>query len=130
MTDISDEAFAALMAESLDEMPQDHMKAVRNVAIVYADEPTEDQREQLRLRHDQTLFGLYEGVPLAHRQGMEAHMPDKITIFKHPIVAASFDQADLKAQIKHTIWHELAHYFGLDHAAIHALEQKPQQRPQ
>lgn len=125
MVDVSDQEFAALMEESLDEMPHEHMRAVRNVAIVYADEPTEDQREQLRLRHDQTLFGLYEGVPLAKRQGAESYVPDKITIFKHPIAAASYDRAELKAHIKHTIWHELAHYFGLDHPAIHQLEQKP-----
>jgi predicted Zn-dependent protease with MMP-like domain len=125
MIDISDEEFAQLMTESLDEMPHEHMQAVRNVAIVYADDPTPDQREQLALRHDQTLFGLYEGVPLAKRLGSETSIPDKITIFKHPIVESSSDRAELKAHIKHTIWHELAHYFGLDHPAIHALEQKP-----
>lgn len=125
MIEISDDAFAALMSQSLDEMPEEHMKAVRNVAIVYADDPTPEQREQLALRHDQTLFGLYEGVPLAKRQGMEGYVPDKITIFKNPIVQASYDRAELKAHIKHTIWHELAHYFGLDHPAIHDLEQKP-----
>lgn len=122
MLDISDEQFAQLIAESMDELPEEHMRAVQNVAITYADEPTEDQRIQLELRHDQSLFGLYEGIPLARRQGMTSYPPDKITIFKHPILHFVSTPAELKAQVKHTLWHEIAHYFGLDHPAIHSIE--------
>lgn len=122
MLDVSDEEFAALIAESMDELPAEHMAAVRNVAIVYADEPTPEQREQLRLRNGESLFGLYEGVPLPQRQGTTPYLPDKITIFKRPILEHVQTIAELKAQIKHTVWHELAHYFGLDHPAIYDLE--------
>jgi predicted Zn-dependent protease with MMP-like domain len=101
------------------------MDAVKNVAIVYADEPTPDQREQLKLRNDQSLFGLYEGVPLTKRGGMTHFGPDKITIFKQPMLLFAETPAQLRALVKHTLWHEIAHYFGLDHPAIHALEQKP-----
>lgn len=111
----------------MDELPEEHMKAVKNVAIVYADEPTPEQRTQLALRDDQSLFGLYEGVPLTQRRGMTHFGPDKITIFKQPIVQHSQNFAALRAQIKHTVWHEIAHYFGLDHDQIHALENKPRQ---
>jgi len=122
MLEISDERFSALIAEVMDELPREHMEAVKNVAIVYADEPTPDQRVQLELRDDQSLFGLYEGVPLAKRGGMTHFPPDKITIFKNPILAYAPDYAALRAQVKHTLWHEIAHYFGLDHSHIHALE--------
>ena len=122
MLEISDEQFSALIAEVMDELPREHMEAVKNVAIVYADEPTPDQRVQLELRDDQSLFGLYEGVPLAKRGGMTHFPPDKITIFKNPILAYAPDHAALRAQVKHTLWHELAHYFGLEHSHIHALE--------
>ena len=125
MLEISDEQFSAIIAEVMDELPREHMDAVKNVAIVYADEPTPEQREQLRLRHDQSLFGLYEGVPLARRQGMTHFPPDKITIFKMPVLSYAQTYAELRAQVKHTVWHEIAHYFGLDHPAIHALENKP-----
>ena len=125
MIEISDEQFSALISEVMAELPKDHMAAVKNVAIVYADEPTPAQREQLRLRNDQSLFGLYEGVPLVKRNGMTNFGPDKITIFKQPMVAYTNTFAELRAQVKHTLWHEIAHYFGLDHPAIHALEQKP-----
>jgi predicted Zn-dependent protease with MMP-like domain len=122
--DISDEQFSALIAEAMDELSPEHLQAVKNVAIVYADEPTDDQRQQLRLHHNQTLFGLYEGVPLSKRQGVTSYPPDKITIFKRPILAYVQSPTELKAQVKRTIWHELAHYFGLDHPAIHELERK------
>jgi predicted Zn-dependent protease with MMP-like domain len=120
---ISDDEFSDLIGQALDEMPADHMKAVQNVAIVYADDPTPEQRIQLQLRHDQTLFGLYEGVPLTARNGaIGSYGPDKITIFKHPITWSVDTIPALKEQIKHTVWHELAHYFGLNHDQIHKLE--------
>lgn len=122
MLQVSDEQFEQLIAQALDELPKEHMNAVKNVAIVYADEPTPVQREQLKLRHDQTLFGLYEGVPLTSRQGVTSYGPDKITIFKWPILQYVSTPAQLKEEIKHTVWHELAHYFGLNHDQIHALE--------
>lgn len=125
MVDISDEQFAALIAEVMDELPREHIKAVKNVAIVYADEPTPEQRMQLRLRHDQSLFGLYEGVPLPQRGGRTNFPPDKITIFKLPMLLATSTYSELRAQVKHTLWHEIAHYFGLDHPAIYKLEGRP-----
>lgn len=124
MLDITDDQFADLIEESMAELPQEHMAAVKNVAIVYADEPTQEQREKLRLGCHETLYGLYEGVPLSQRQGMTALMPDKITIFKNPMLEWAGSVEEVKAEVKHTLWHEIAHYFGLDHEQIHALEQK------
>jgi predicted Zn-dependent protease with MMP-like domain len=122
MIEVSDEQFEQLMSEAMDALPREHMQAVRNVAIVYADDPTPEQREQLRLRHDQTLFGLYEGVPLARRQGVTGYGPDKITIFKNPLCYQAQTLPELKEEIKHTLWHEIAHYFGLNHKRIQELE--------
>jgi predicted Zn-dependent protease with MMP-like domain len=130
MQEISDEQFSAMIAEVMDELPEEHMAAVKNVAIVYADEPTPEQREQLRLRNDQSLFGLYEGVPLARRQGVTTYPPDKITIFKNPMLAYTSSYKELRAQVKHTVWHEIAHYFGLDHPAIYELERKNHSKDQ
>jgi predicted Zn-dependent protease with MMP-like domain len=70
------------------------------------------------------LFGLYEGVPLTRRGGQTHFGPDKITIFKNPALAFARDPAQLRAAVKHTLWHEIAHYFGLNHDQIHKLEQK------
>jgi predicted Zn-dependent protease with MMP-like domain len=124
MLEISDEQFSDLITQVMDELPKEHMAAVKNVAIVYSDEPSPEQRVKLQLRHDQSLFGLYEGVPLARRGGMTNYGPDKITIFKNPMLAYANSYEQLRAQVKHTVWHELAHYFGLDHDQIHKLERK------
>lgn len=122
MFTVSDDQFAELISEALTTLSKDHQAAIQNVAITYADDPTPEQRVQLQLRGDQTLFGLYEGVPLAQRQGMTAYGPDRITIFKNPIQDWADDMPSLKEQIRHTVWHEVAHYFGLNHQQIHELE--------
>jgi predicted Zn-dependent protease with MMP-like domain len=122
MIDISDEEFDRLISEALVSLPGEHVKNIENVAIVMQDWPTEEQRRQLQLRNDQTLFGLYEGLPLSRRQGIQKTLPDKITIFKGPITANAAYESDLKEQIRHTLWHEIGHYYGLDHKRIHELE--------
>src|SRR5688572_12375396 len=124
MIDMNDEQFAAIIAEVMEELPKEHMAAVKNVAIVYEDEPTPAQREELKLQCDDVLFGLYEGVPLTRRNGQTHFGPDKITIFKNPALQFANSVPELKRAVKHTVWHEIAHYFGLNHAQIHKLEQK------
>ncbi len=121
--DISDEHFSAIIAEAMDELPEKYIRALDNVAVVYADDPSSEQRELMKLRNNQTLFGLYQGIPQTSRgMGYNLVLPDKITIFKHPLMYASRDTYDLKANVKHTLWHEIAHHFGLDHERIHELE--------
>lgn len=124
MIPVSDEQFASYIQEALDHIPAEHMKAVRNVAIVYEDEPSAEQRHALQLQCHETLFGLYEGVPLAKRQGVTSYPPDKITIFKGPMERTMDSVPALKEEVRHTVWHEVAHYFGLDHDQIHALERR------
>jgi predicted Zn-dependent protease with MMP-like domain len=120
---VDDNQFADLIDRAFHELPKAHRKAVQNVALVYADEPTPAQRQQLQLACNETLYGLYEGVPLAKRQGVtNQYPPDKITIFKGPLQNDSSSLEDLQAKVHHTLWHEVAHYFGLDHAQIHKLE--------
>jgi predicted Zn-dependent protease with MMP-like domain len=123
MLQISDDEFNDLIDEALAALPGEHVKNIQNIAIVMQDDPTPDQREKLQLREDQTLFGLYEGVPLPQRQGQTPMLPDKITLFKGPLSARATDIGDLKEGIRHTLWHEIGHYYGLDHKRIHELEQ-------
>jgi len=122
---VSDDDFAKLAGEALDSLPEQYIRAMQNVAVVYADEPTPEQRRKLTLRHNQTLFGLYEGVPQVKRGGtFNMILPDKITIFKLPLLAASRGINNLRQNIRHTLWHEIAHHFGLDHDRIYELENK------
>ena len=122
MVTVSDDEFQSLINEALASLPQEHVKRLENVAILYEYEPTPEQRQKFALRNDQTLFGLYEGVPLPERQGVKTLFPDRITIFKNPICQSVQTERELKEQIRHTLWHEIAHYYGLDHSRIHELE--------
>ena len=123
MISVSDEQFNDMIAQSLDELPEEYTSKLNNVLITYEDDPSLEQRTKLNLRCNETLFGLYEGIPLTARgNNYNMVLPDKITIFKNPILQVSYDLDTLKSQVKHTLWHEIAHYFGLDHNRIHEIE--------
>jgi predicted Zn-dependent protease with MMP-like domain len=124
MVNISDNDFEQLINEGIEALPPLYQQHLENVAFLIEDEPTQEQRMQLNLYPNETLFGLYEGVPLPARNGMAKLLPDKITIFKHPALYVSRSKDELEEHIRHTIWHEVAHYYGLDHKRIHELENK------
>ncbi len=125
MLQLNDEQFDALITECMDELPKAYVEKLDNVAITFDDEPTPAQREKLRLRCHQTLYGLYEGVPRTERgAGYNMMLPDKITIFKKPIEHSARNPAELKEQVKNTLWHEIGHHYGLNHDRIHKLEEK------
>jgi len=119
---ISDEQFQELIDKAFDSLPKTHRDRVQNVAILFADEPDLEQRRELNLRHDQTLLGLYQGVPLSARQGRPTLLPDRITLFKLPLLMHAHDLPSLQEAIRHTLWHEIAHYYGLNHDQIRELE--------
>jgi len=125
MQEVSDDLFSALMAECLDELPKEYVEGLDNVLITYEDLPTGEQRKKQKLHANQTLLGLYEGIPLTKRgAGYQFVLPDKITLFKLPISNESSDPKELKSIIKHTLWHEIAHYYGLAHDRIHEIESR------
>ncbi len=119
---IDDKQFEEILAEAIDKIPPKYGEHIQNVAFILEEEPTEDQRRRLNLYPNESLFGLYEGVPLPRRGGATKLLPDKITIFRKPLEDASRSLDELKENVRHTVWHEVAHYFGLDHARIHELE--------
>lgn len=123
MIHVSDDEFEQLINQALASLPGEHVRNIQNIAITWADEPTEEQRVKLELHTYQTLLGLYEGVPLAQRQGIVPVLPDKITLFRLPLCERVSTVADLQEEIRHTLWHEIGHYYGLDHERIAELEQ-------
>lgn len=124
MIDLSREDFEKYLQEAIERIPEPYKARIENVAFILEDEPTPEQRRKLNLYPNETLFGLYEGVPLPQRGGALKLLPDKITIFKNPLLAASGTPQQLRHNLGHTIWHEVAHYFGLDHRRIHQLDSK------
>lgn len=96
---------------ALDELPPHIASALENVAVVVEDENPEDP----------DLLGLYHGVPLPERGDTAGLLPDKISIYRLPLEDSFPDPADLREEIRITVLHELAHYFGLDEEQIAAL---------
>jgi predicted Zn-dependent protease with MMP-like domain len=97
---------------ALDSLPPDIARALVNVAVVVDDEHPEDP----------DLFGLYEGIPLTERgSGGYAELPDRITIYRLPLEDAFPDPKELEEEIRITVLHELAHYFGIDEDRIAEL---------
>lgn len=127
MRELSDEQFDALITRAMDELPQKYILGLENVAIVYADEPTDEQKEKMKIDNHHLLLGLYEGIPLTQRgSGYGFVLPDKITLFKKPILAVTHSDDDLFEQIKRTLWHEIAHFYGLDHDRMDELQARSQ----
>lgn len=121
--DITDEVFDQLISRAMDELPQEYITGLDNVAILYADEPDEHQRQNSRMKEQDLLLGLFEGIPKVNRSAYASFvLPDKITLFKHALLAVSKDEEDFYQNVKRTLWHEIAHYYGLDHDHIYKLE--------
>jgi predicted Zn-dependent protease with MMP-like domain len=89
---------------ALDELPPHLAAALKNVAVVVEEENPEDP----------DLFGLYQGVPLPERADDTGLLPDKISIYRIPLEDCFRDPDELREEIRVTVLHELAHYFGLD----------------
>ena len=85
MIEITDEQFETIVSDAIDAIPEPYAERLNNIAFIVEDEPTLVQRQQLGLHCNQSLFGLYQGVPLPARGGRQPILPDKITIFKKPI---------------------------------------------
>jgi predicted Zn-dependent protease with MMP-like domain len=121
---VSVEQFEKYLSDAIDAIPAPYDDHLENVVFILEEDPTQEQRFRLNLYPGETLFGLYEGLPLPARNGTLKILPDKITIFKNPLLAASRNETDLRNNIGHTVWHEVAHYYGLDHKRIHELDSK------
>lgn len=107
--------FTELVAEAMDGLPDDVRRMLDNVEVTVAAWPAAETLESAGLRPGQLLFGLYQGVPKTKRGSHYGLvLPDKITIFQGPIERVCRTPAAVRAQVRKTVLHELAHHFGLD----------------
>jgi len=122
---MSDEEFEHLVFETIDGLPHEFREKLDNVAVTIADQPTLQQMRQLRLRPWTLLFGLYEGVSLQGRaSNYTSILPDKITIFKQPILSLSQDPDAIKNHVRSVVLHEIAHHFGFSEQRIREVESR------
>lgn len=118
---MEDLEFEKLVHKAVKEIPQEFLEKLENVSIIVEDIPSYYQLQKLRKRGIRGfLLGLYEGVPQTRRgrYGIGGALPDKITIFRRPILAISQNRMHLKEIIKDTVIHEIAHHFGFSEEQI------------
>lgn len=102
------------MARALRRIPARFRKRIENVAIVVEPEPPRPG-----------LLGLYHGVPLTHRSAADGfRMPDQITIYQGPHERMARDRIELEQMVADTVWHEIAHYFGMDEKRVRRAERR------
>jgi predicted Zn-dependent protease with MMP-like domain len=113
--------FGKLVREALASLPEEFARAIENVAVVVEDEPTDEELESVGLDPEQDdLFGLYQGVPLPERGLRYEALPDRIVVYRLPILYACDTREQVVAEVRTTVIHELGHYFGLDDAELPA----------
>ncbi len=110
------EDFERAVVQALEGLPEDLAEAIENVAVTVEDEPTVDDLLGVGLDPEyDTLLGLYQGVPLPERgpstYGLD--LPDRIVVYRLPLLEHCRDRRELLAEIRATVIHELGHYFGL-----------------
>jgi predicted Zn-dependent protease with MMP-like domain len=117
--EVSEERFESMVADALDEIPDELAAQLQNVAVMVQDWPTPAQLAGRR----GTLLGLYEGIDLPRRSplGYTGVMPDRITIFRGPLCARARDEGELAQQVRVTVLHEVGHYFGLSERRLREL---------
>ncbi len=113
--EFSHEEFKRLIEKALATLPEEFQSYLENVAVVIEDEPPDDMPD---------VIGLYEGVPLVGRSMDNIILPDCITLYKGPIGRACRTRAEIEAEVRVTVLHEIGHFFGLEEGQLEHLEVK------
>jgi predicted Zn-dependent protease with MMP-like domain len=107
-------AFERLVDRAIASIPRPFSDALTEVAILIEDEPTIDQLDDNDIGEDETMYGLYEGVPRTAYAADWAISPNRITLFRYPLEDDYADPLELEDEVRRTVVHELAHHLGID----------------
>ena len=117
--DTDDDALEDLVFDALDGLPAAFRDQLGSVAIVIEQEPTAEQLASVGARG---LYGLYQGIPRTSYAAENAAVPSKITLFRGPLMRASRTPEALAEHVAETVYHEIAHHFGISDARLHELQ--------
>jgi predicted Zn-dependent protease with MMP-like domain len=116
---LSRREFVALVRQAYRRLPPNIQRALDNVDVSVEERPAPEELELLE--EEGTLFGLYTGVPLTEREGMGPVLPDRIVIYRQPIMQSCSTAEEVIEEIRITLWHEVGHYLGISEANLHRL---------
>jgi predicted Zn-dependent protease with MMP-like domain len=118
MMRVSRQQFEELVAKALDGLPPQFAELLENVAVTVEEEPTDDDLREVDIDPEDPerdeLFGLYQGVPLDARDSFYSALPDRVVIYRGPILRCCSSRREVVREVRDTVIHELGHYFGLD----------------
>ena len=118
-------AFEKLVADAIRLIPARFRREMENLALVVEDEPDAALLAEMGIEPPDSLYGLYQGIPLPERHWAEGNrLPDRITIFQRPIEQDAEDDEDARDMIAETLIHEVGHYFGLSEEEIEEIEER------
>lgn len=120
-----DDALEGLVIDAIERLPAVFRDRLGSVAIVIEEEPTPAQLASVGVRG---LFGLYQGVPRTTYNAEAAAVPSKITLFRGPLTRASRSPAALAERVTETVYHEIAHHFGISDARLAELAAEHRER--
>ncbi|MCY3959374.1 MAG: metallopeptidase family protein [Chloroflexi bacterium] len=122
MAKLTPAAFEDVVMEAIASIPEALRARLANVDVLIEQWPSDADLQAADVPPGYTLFGLYSGVPLTERtSGYNMVLPDRITIYRGPLLAAFDDVTELKDEIRATVIHEFAHFFGLSDADLERL---------
>ncbi len=112
-------AFERLVAEAFEDLPAAFRQRLANVAVTVAEWPSGEQAHSVQLEPTDDLLGLYQGTPIGDR-GTGYHLvpPDRITIYRQPILHMCRTEQEVRDEIRATVLHEIGHLFGLSEAEL------------
>lgn len=108
------EEFETLVEQALDGLPEEFAGLLDNVVVMVEEEPDPEDLDALGMEPGEELFGLYQGVPLHERDSGYTALPDRVLIYRGPILRACDNRRDVIREVRETVIHELGHHFGLD----------------
>ncbi|HEY7365844.1 MAG TPA: metallopeptidase family protein [Methylomirabilota bacterium] len=116
--------FEALVERALRRLPRPFREKLANIAVVVEDWPDDQTLADMGIEPPDTLYGLYRGVDLPRRDSSYGNvLPDTITIYQGPIEEDCRDPDEMTELVRDTVVHEIGHYFGLDDATMHQIEE-------
>jgi predicted Zn-dependent protease with MMP-like domain len=108
------EEFEQLVARALDALPEEYAEMLENVAVVVEEEPDDELLADMEMEPDEELFGFYHGVSLTVRESGYSALPDRISIYRGPLLRYCRNRREVMREVRDTVVHELGHHFGLD----------------
>jgi predicted Zn-dependent protease with MMP-like domain len=106
--------FEEIVRQTLDDLPADFKPLLENVVVQVENEPSPDDLAGVELEPDDELLGLYHGVSLLDRGASHTGLPDRVLIYRGPILRCCDTTAEIRQQIRETVIHEIGHHIGLD----------------